>query len=67
MKQAGLVARMGVMRNANRVLARKPEGKRPLGRSRHRREVVRTVLKEIGRKGVKMITLNQDRHRWRSF
>jgi hypothetical protein len=32
------VACMGDMRNAYKVLARKPEGKRPLGRARHRWE-----------------------------
>jgi hypothetical protein len=32
----GHVARMGEKRNAYRVLVRKPEGKRTLGRQRHR-------------------------------
>jgi hypothetical protein len=36
MKWAGHVARMGEKRNACRILVGKPEGKRPLGRSRHR-------------------------------
>jgi hypothetical protein len=30
------VARMGVKRNANRILVGKPEGKKPLGRPRRR-------------------------------
>jgi hypothetical protein len=34
---AGHVARMGERRNAYRILMGKPEGKRPLGRSRRRR------------------------------
>jgi hypothetical protein len=36
MRLAGHVAQMGEKRNAHRILVAKPEGKRPLGRSRHR-------------------------------
>jgi hypothetical protein len=36
MRWAGHVARMGARRNAYRILAGKPEGKRPLGRPRRR-------------------------------
>jgi hypothetical protein len=36
MRWAGHVARMGAKRNAYRILVGKPEGKRPLGRSRRR-------------------------------
>jgi hypothetical protein len=36
MRLAGHVARMGEKRNAYRLLVRKPEGKRPLGRPRRR-------------------------------
>jgi len=36
MRWAGHVARMGEERGAYRVLLGKPEGKRPLGRPRHR-------------------------------
>jgi len=36
MRWAGHVARMGEERGAYRVLVGKPEGKRPLGRPRHR-------------------------------
>jgi hypothetical protein len=32
MRRAGYVARMGEKKNACRILARKPEGKKPLGR-----------------------------------
>jgi hypothetical protein len=35
MTWAGHVARMRAKRNAYRILVGKPEGKRPLGRSRH--------------------------------
>ena len=37
-RQAGCVARMGIRRGAYGVLVRRPEGKRPLGRPRHRWE-----------------------------
>jgi hypothetical protein len=36
MRWAGHVARMGGKRNAYRLLVGKPEGRRPLGRSRRR-------------------------------
>jgi len=38
MRWAGHVARVGEDRRVHRVLAGKPEGKRPLGRPRHRWE-----------------------------
>jgi hypothetical protein len=38
MRWAGHVARMGEGRGAYRVLVRRPEGRRPLGRPRRRRE-----------------------------
>jgi hypothetical protein len=38
MRWAGYVARMGEKRNAYRCVTEKPEGKRPLGRPRHRWE-----------------------------
>jgi hypothetical protein len=34
----GLVARLGKIRNSHHILIEKSEGKRPLGRPRHRRE-----------------------------
>jgi hypothetical protein len=34
MKLAGHVARIGEKRNAYRIFVRKPEGKRPMGRTR---------------------------------
>jgi hypothetical protein len=36
MRWAGHVGRMGEIRDVYGVLVEKPEGKRPLGRSRHR-------------------------------
>jgi hypothetical protein len=46
---AGHVVRMGEERIVYRVLMGEPEGKRPLGRQRHRREDgIRMDLREIG-------------------
>jgi hypothetical protein len=43
----------------------KPEGRRPLGRPRHRWEDgVRMDLREIGLGGMDWIQLAQDRDRW---
>ena len=43
------MARMGEKRGAYSVLARKPEGKRPLGRLRCRREdSIKMDLQEVG-------------------
>ena len=49
MRWAGHVARMGVRRVVYRVLVGKPDGKRPLGRTRHRWEDnIKTDLEEVG-------------------
>jgi hypothetical protein len=49
MRWAGHVARMGEERNVYKVLMRKLEGKRPLGRPRRRWEDgIRMDLREIG-------------------
>jgi hypothetical protein len=49
LRWAGHVARMGEGRGVHRVLVRKPEGKRPLGRPRRRWEDnVRIDLQEVG-------------------
>jgi hypothetical protein len=53
MRWAGYVARMGEERKVYKVLVGKPEGKRPLGRPRHRWEDgIRMDLMEIGWVGV---------------
>jgi hypothetical protein len=45
----GHVVCMGEMRNAYKILVGKPEGKRPLGRPRHRWEDdIKMGLREIG-------------------
>jgi hypothetical protein len=67
MRWAGHVARMREERKVYKVLVGKPEGKRPLGRPRRRREDgIRKDLREIGLGGVDWIRLAQDRDRWRT-
>jgi hypothetical protein len=55
---------MGEERKVYRVLVGKPEGKRPLGRTRRRWEDgIRMDLRENGLGGVDWIRLSQDRDR----
>jgi hypothetical protein len=59
---------MGQTRNAYRILVGKPEGKRPLGRSRRRWvDNIKIDLKEIWWDGVDWIDLAQDRDQWRAL
>jgi hypothetical protein len=68
MRWAGHVARMGEGRGAYRVLVGRPEGKRLLGRPRHRWEDnIKMDLREIGIDGANWIRLAQDRVQWRAF
>jgi hypothetical protein len=61
-------ARIGEKKNAYRLLVRKPEGKRQLGRPRHRWvDNVRMDLGEVGWGVVDWIGLAQDRNRWRAL
>jgi hypothetical protein len=56
------IALMGAKRNACRILVRKPEGKRPLGRPRRGRvDSIKMDLREIGWDGMDWIDLAQDR------
>jgi hypothetical protein len=58
---------MGEKRNVYRLLAGKPEGKRPLGRPRRRWvDNIRMDLGEAGWSGVDWIGLAQDRNRRRA-
>jgi hypothetical protein len=67
MRRAGHIARMGEKRNAYRLLAGKPEGKRPLGRPRRRWVVnIRMDLGEVGCGDVDWTGLAKDRNRWRA-
>jgi hypothetical protein len=68
MRWTGHIARMGEKRNASRLLLGKPEGKRPLGRSRLRWvDNIRMELGELGWGDVDWIGLAKDRSRWRAF
>ena len=62
------MARMGEGRGVYRVLVRKPEGKRPLGRPRCRWEDnIKIYLQEVGGVCVHWMELAQDRDRWRTL
>jgi hypothetical protein len=57
---------MGKRRNAYRLLVGKPEGRRPLGRTRRRwSDNIRMDLVEVGWGDVDLIGLAQERDRWR--
>jgi hypothetical protein len=59
---------MGERRGVYRVLVGKPEGKRPLGRPRHRWENNnRTDLQDVGCVGMDWIELAHDRDRWQAL
>jgi hypothetical protein len=62
MRLAGHVARTAEKRNAYRLLVRKPEGRRALGRPRRWMDLV-----EVGWGDVDWIGLAQDRNRWRAL
>jgi hypothetical protein len=67
MRWAGHVARMEA-RNAYRLLVGKPEGRRPLGRSRLRwLHNIRMDLVEVGWGDVDWVGLDQDRDKWRAL
>jgi len=68
MRWAGHVGRMGEERGAYSVLVGKPEGKRPLGRSRRRLVYnIRMDLQEVECGYVDWTGLAQDRERWRTL
>jgi len=68
MRWVGHVARMGEERAVYRVLVRKPEGKRPLGRPRRRCvDKIRMDLQEVGCGYLEWIRLALDRDRWRTL
>jgi len=59
---------MGERRGIYRVLVGKPEGKRPLGITRHRWEDnIKMALQEGGCWGMDWIKLAQDRDRWQEL
>jgi hypothetical protein len=68
MKWAANVAGIGEKKKACRLLVRKPDGKRLLGRPRRRRvDNIRMDIEEVGWGGVDWIDLAQDRNRWRAL
>jgi hypothetical protein len=59
---------MGEGRGVYRVLVGKPEGKRPLGRTRPRwKDNVKMDFRGMGMDGANWIRLAQDRVQWRGF
>jgi hypothetical protein len=68
MRWAGHVARMGERRGVYKILLGKPEGKRPLGRLRHRWEGnIKMDLEEVRCEGMGWIDLAQDKDTWRAL
>jgi hypothetical protein len=67
-RRAGHVAQMEEKRNVYRLLVGNPEGKRLLGRPRHRwMNNIKMDLLEIGLNAVDWIGLAQDRYWWRAL
>jgi hypothetical protein len=59
---------MGENRGVYRVLVGKLEGKRPIGRPRHRWEYnIKMDLQEVGFEDMDWIELSQDKDRWRAL
>jgi hypothetical protein len=68
MRLAGHVARNGEKRNAYRILAGKPEGKKPLGRTRRRWvDNIKMDFREAEWGSMDWIYLSQDRDQWRTL
>ena len=68
MRWLGHVAHVVEERGVYRVLVGKPEGRRPLGRPRHRWvDNIRTDLQKVGCGYMDWIRLAQDRDRWRTL
>jgi hypothetical protein len=64
----GPCSTIGEKRNAYRLLVKKPEGKRPLGRPRRRwLDNIRMDLLEVGWADVDWIGLANDGNRWRAL
>ena len=58
---------MGDRRVAYRTLVGRPDGKKPLGRPRHRWDNIKIGLQEVGLRSMDWIDLAQDMDRWRAL
>jgi len=68
MRWTGHIARMGERTGECRVLVRKPEGKRPLGRPRHKwKDNIKIGLMEVECGDMDWIELTQGKDRWRAL
>jgi len=68
MKWLGHVARMGERRGVYRVLVGKPEGRRPLGRPRHRWNVnIEMVHQEVEEGAIDWIDPVENKDTWQDF
>jgi hypothetical protein len=68
MRLVGHVTHMGQIRNAYKILVRKPEEKRPLGRCKPRWEDnIKIDFREIGWEGVDWIHVPQYRDQWQAL
>jgi hypothetical protein len=68
MRWVGHITHMGEGRGVYRVLVGRPEGKRPLGRPRHRWvDNIKVDLREIGIGWANWIWLAEDRVQWQAF
>ena len=64
----GACGAYGEKRGIYRILVGKPDGRRPLGRPRHRWEDnIKMDIQEVGCGGMGWIKLAQDRDRWRAL
>jgi hypothetical protein len=64
-KWVGNVACMGLKKDADRILAQKPKGNRPLGRTRCRWEdIIKMDLREIGWGSIDWVDLTKGRVHW---
>jgi hypothetical protein len=65
MGRAAYITHMAIKRNAYRILLGKPEGKSPLGRSKHRWDCnIKMYVREIGLGSIYWIHLSWDKDQW---